>query len=125
VQIYTNFCVLTTIKKEWREGVYQNPKLHPSASFAPLHPLEKCLVSERTWVNHKACIMLYCHQKFIPLICGIRLAILDFVAGSSATAASVVVISNETLYKQIIILDNFNSFKESLIVFVIQKEQQL
>uniref|UniRef100_A0A0A9CHD6 Chaperonin-60kD, ch60, putative n=1 Tax=Arundo donax TaxID=35708 RepID=A0A0A9CHD6_ARUDO len=38
-----------------------------------------------------------CPQKSIPLICGIRLAILAFVAESSATAASVVVISNETL----------------------------
>jgi hypothetical protein len=61
-------------------------------------------------VNHKAGIMLYYHQKFIPLVCGIRLAILDFVAGSSATAASVVVISNETLHKQIIILDKFDCF---------------
>lgn len=36
-------------------------------------------------------------QKSIPLICGIRLAILDLVAGSSETAASVVAISRETL----------------------------
>jgi hypothetical protein len=60
-----------------------------------------------------------CPQKSIPLNCGTRLAILDFVAGSSATAASVVVISNETLQEQIIILDKFEGF------LVIRKDQQL